>query len=498
MKTTNTTLVTIALMVATFLTAIEGTVVSTAMPKIVSELQGIQSMNWVFSIYLLVSAVTVPIFGKLSDLFGRKVIFIIGTVIFMIGSALCGLSQTMTQLIVFRAIQGIGAGAVTPLTSIIIGDIFPSEKRAKMLGFMGMIWGIAGVAGPIVGGFFVDQLSWTWIFYFNIPFGIISIVMILAYFKEDVDKKAKSIDYAGAVTFAISIFSFLYALQKGSEDHDWASAGVVTLFAVFVVFLALFLYIETKAKEPLIPLNLFRIREISIANGISLLVCAILIGTMAYVPMWVQGLLGYSATQSGFITMPMSLTWMMGSFLCGRLMPAKGLRYTSVLGLTVLLGACGWLALMGASSNPANFYLITALQGIGFGTVLTLCTVVVQSSVDWTLRGAATSSNMFFRNLGQSIGVAVFGTYFNSRILSGIGGHPTTAGTIEAGQFNQLINPETAASLPPEIRSILQEVLISGIHGIFILILAIAALSLALSFVLPKRQRQARPAGSRS
>ncbi|MFC7392018.1 MDR family MFS transporter [Scopulibacillus cellulosilyticus] len=491
MGKTNKNVVMIGLMIGTFLTAIEGTVVSTAMPKIVSDLHGIQLMNWVFSIYLLVSAVTTPIFGKLSDLFGRKIIFNIGVILFLIGSILCGISHSMGQLIFFRAIQGIGAGSIMPVSTTIIGDIFPPKKRAGMLGLISMMWGIAGVAGPLVGGFFVDQISWHWIFFINIPFGIITMLMVSFGLKETLEKEKKSIDYLGAVTFAISIFSLLYALQKAGEDRQWMTPGMISLYVIFIVFLGLFLLVEKKVKDPIIPLELFRKRIITVANLIAFLVSAVLMGLNVYMPMWVQGILGYSATNSGFVLTPMSITWIAGSFLCSRLLITRGATFISILGTAIIIISSLWFTMLTVSSSQIQFYLITAIEGIGCGLLITLCTVCVQASVNWKMRGASTASNMFFRNLGQTVGVAIMGTYFNSMINASVSSHNHShSEKLSVGQLNELINPQDAVKLTGSVVHSLKEILVSAIHDIFVFVLILSIAALIVSIFLPKLESE--------
>lgn len=475
-------LVAVSLMVATFLTAIEGTVVSTAMPKIASELHGVERMNWVFSIYLLTSAVTVPIFGKLSDLFGRKKIFYIGTFIFLIGSALCGLSSSMNQLIFYRALQGIGAGAIMPVTTTIVGDVFPIEHRAKIFGLISAIWGISGIVGPLVGGFLVDYWTWEWIFFLNIPFGIVSMILLAYSLQEKVEKTRKPIDFLGALTFSVSMIALLYALQVGGEE-GWSSPLLLTLFVVFLFFFILFIYIETKVSEPMIPLHIFRHRIISVLNGISVITSAVLIGVMVYIPMWIQGVLGEGATLSGMVLMPMSITWTIGSFLVGRLVARGSSRQIILLSLCIILISCMSFVWITQNSPLALFYIISSLMGIGFGIFTSYSTMLVQSSVDQNLRGVSTSAIVFFRTLGQTVGVAILGTFFNASVNRQFS---TTNASLELDQLNLLIHQESSISLPETIVILLREILVQVIHNIFFLLALLMVVMVLISMLLPK------------
>ncbi|WP_257148643.1 MDR family MFS transporter [Bacillus sp. AFS073361] len=425
-STTNRKMVTVAMLVAILLVAIDVTVVSTAMPQIVSDLSGLKLISWVFAIYTLTTSVTTPIYGKLADLFGRKKVFIFGVILFVVGSMLSGAAQTMNQLIWFRAFQGIGAGAVMPLTFTIIGDLFPGEQRAKMQGVFSSVWGIAGLLGPLVGGFFVDQISWRWIFYINLPIGLVSLVLITVFFHETVElKKDRKIDYLGAITFTIGISTLLYALLNAGPGQKYA---------------------------------------------------------------WNSTILGHSATSSGLTLMPMSIAWPLGATFAGRYMYKIGSKFTAILGAVLIALGGTWLLAVELDSPYWYFVGIMIVIGLGMGYATTPTTVLVQSAVGWQMRGAATASNSFTKSIGQTVGVAIFGTIFNNSLITF--GKEHAGGSWSGGDnISNLLSSDTLHQLPANVMTMIQEALAHGMHLVFILVFFIGIANLLCTLFLPSHKK---------
>lgn len=405
----------VALLIATFLTAIEGTIVSTAMPKIVEDLGGSELYTWVISVYLLATVISTPVFGKLADLYGRKLMFTIGTIIFLIGSMLSGLSQSMEQLVLFRLIQGIGAGALTTIPFTIIGDVFEFKQRAKIQGWISSMWGIAGIAGPLVGGFIVDTISWHWIFYMNLPFGIISLILLWVSLKEQIEKKKQVIDYAGILMFAICMTSFLYALTL-LKEHKQLTGSITAFLVVALVGLCLFIWIEAKGKEPMLPLSLFKNPLITVSNIAGFLLGFILVTVTFYIPLWVQGVTNLNATYSGIAMLPMSVTWPIGAIFCGKWLSNKSIAHVTLIGTLVIILSCTGFVFFQTNTPVPIMMVVTAFIGIGFGLAFTAFTVAVQSAVEWHLRGAAMGSHNLMKNLGQTIGIAVSGLLLSDQL----------------------------------------------------------------------------------
>ncbi|MGB6179413.1 MDR family MFS transporter, partial [Carnobacterium sp.] len=437
-KQTNVKIVTLAIFVATFMTAVEGTIVSTAMPTIIGSLEGIAIMNWVFSIYLLTNAIMTPIYGKLSDMIGRKPILIIGLIIFVIGSSLCGLSQSMTQLIFFRAIQGIGAGAIMPVTSTIIADIYPLEKRAKIMGFNGAAWGVAGILGPLLGGFIVDLLSWHWIFYINVPIGIVTIILVALFLHEDFSYERKAIDYLGSLSLTSTLLFSLYGIQV-IGDKGTFEVSMLIWFAFAVLSFSAFIYVEKRAVDPILPLSLFTNRTFVIQNLVAGLVSGFLIGIDVYIPMWMQGLKGLKAAMGGFAITPMSFTWILGSFIAGQIMFKQPVKNILTGSLAIISVSALIITQLTLATPFYVFLMVTALIGLGMGLTITTTTVTIQNIVPKNQIGVATSVNTLFRILGQTIMISLYGIILNKRMAEQLIIKESTG--VKSEMMNELINP---------------------------------------------------------
>ncbi|GGM18378.1 MFS transporter [Paraliobacillus quinghaiensis] len=484
-KQTHRPLVLTALVIAMFMGAIEGTIVATAMPNIVSDLGGFSLYSWVFSSFLLMQAVTTIIYGKLADLYGRKPIFVIGVVIFLIGSILCGLAPTMTMLIVFRIIQGIGAGAIHPIVSTMVGDMYTIEERAKIQGYLASVWGISSVIGPLLGGFIVQFADWSWIFWMNIPLGIIGLIGVLLFFHEEVTKEKKSIDYIGAGLFFITISSLVIVLVQGGSAWDWNSLQIISLISTFIVGTGLFIWQETRAKVPMMPLYLWKNKLITVANLATLTSGMIILGLSSFLPTYVQGVMGYSPIIAGFTLSTLSLGWPIAATLAGHLVLKIGFRRTAILGgLALLLGGTLFLNL-DPGKGPIYAGFSSFVVGIGMGLTSTTFIVAIQNSVDWKMRGAATSLNMFMRIIGSTVGAAVLGGILNQRTNQLL----TSQGAdLSIGNTDVLLDETSRSQLPQDVLELLQGTLSTAFHSVFIGVFIIALISFIFTLLFPKNK----------
>lgn len=482
-KKTNRPMVFASIIVAMFITAIEGTIVSTAMPSIVGELGGFSLFSWAFSTFLLAQAVTIPIYGKFADLKGRKPIFTFGVVIFLIGSVLCGLAQSMKMLIFFRLLQGIGAGAIGSISTTIIGDIYNIEERAKIQGYISSVWGISSIVGPALGGIFVQYLHWSWVFWVNIPLGIISLAGIWLYLHEEVEGKEHQVDYPGAALLFIYISSLMFIFIEGGVTWPWVSWPIFILTGLFLLSFILFIKQEKRAVEPVMPLQIWRNPLIAVANIASLTTGAVMIGVTTFLPTFVQGVMGLSPTVAGFTLCAMSIGWPLASAFSGKIMLRYGYRKTSIAGgIILILGAIFFLTLV-PEKGPIWAGIGSFLIGVGMGLTSTTFIVSIQSSVDWQTRGVATASNMFMRILGNTIGAALLGGILNIRMSSFLKAQPANIKIPQGLDItNVLLEPQKRASLSNEVLEVLKKGLTISLHNVYwgVFILSIVSLLLVL------------------
>ncbi|MGG3466493.1 MDR family MFS transporter [Neobacillus pocheonensis] len=472
-------------MLAMFMGAIEATIVSTAMPAIVADLGGFTLYSWVFSAYLLMNAVTVLIYGKLSDLFGRKPILSIGIIIFLIGSILCGFATSMKTLIIFRLIQGLGAGAVTPIATTIVGDIYTAEERAKIQGYLSSVWGISAITGPAVGGLLVQYVSWHYVFWINIPLGVLALLGLWLFLHENLAKKKHKIDYIGATLLTIAISSLMFVLVEGGSHRPWSSWQVLGLLTMSVVAFICFVYQEGRASEPVMPFSIWKERSIFIANITSLTTGIMLIGISSFLPTFVQGVMEQTAIVAGFSLTTMSIGWPISSALAGKMLITIGYRKTSITGgVFLIIGSIAFVT-MSASSGPIWAAVGSFFVGVGMGLTSTAFIVSIQSTVSWQQRGIATAANMFMRNLGNTIGAALLGGILNNRLSNYLNEKDKSLTVDDA---NILLKANERDKLPYSVRNLLQDGLTISLHSVYYIVLAFALISLLLIFFIPKKE----------
>ena len=418
----------IALMLTTGLVAIDATILATAVPSIVSDLGGFAQFPWLFSIYLLAQAVSVPVYAKLSDTLGRKPIVLVGIGLFLLGSILCGFAWSMPALIAFRAIQGLGAGAIQPMSMTIAGDIYTVAERAKTQGYLASVWAISSVVGPTLGGVFSQFLSWRWIFFVNIPLCILAAWMLIRSFHESVERRRHRIDYTGSILLTGGMTLIILAVLEGGQAWAWNSVWSIGAFALGALLLVAFALVERRAAEPVMPLWVFSRRLLVTTTLISLGVGAILIGLVSYVPTYLEGTIGVPPIVSGLAVAALTLGWPIAASLSGRFYLRIGFRSTALLGTSIAI--VGTAVLAATSTHPSVFFVALScfVAGLGMGLIATPTLIAAQSSVPWNERGVVTGTNMFARSIGSAVGVAVFGAIANAIIgASAAGAHDPAA-----------------------------------------------------------------------
>jgi EmrB/QacA subfamily drug resistance transporter len=432
-------LITLAgVLLAMFLSSLDQTVVGTAMPRIITDLGGFTQYTWVTTAYIISSTIAIPITGKLTDMYGRKWFYVGGLAIFITGSLLCGLSHSMMQLIFFRGFQGIGAGIMMANAFTVIGDIFPPAERGKYQGLMAGTFGLSSIIGPTLGGYITDTLSWHWVFFVNIPLGVLIVVLFIFFFPHlKPDNLKHRIDYLGIATLILAVVPMLLALTWGGVEYPWGSVQIIGMFAFSAVMIPLFIVIEGRAKEPIIPMWIFKNRIIAVSVFIIFITGVGMFGGIIFIPLFFQGVLGQSATSSGNFLTPMMLGLVAGSIISGQLLSRAGGHYRlqGMIGLAIL--ALGMFMLSRMSPETSNARAITniVITGFGLGITMPLYVLAVQNAIPYSALGAATSSAAFFRSIGGAFGLTIFGSIMNNRFAS---------------EFMAGLSAQAKAVIPPE------------------------------------------------
>jgi EmrB/QacA subfamily drug resistance transporter len=472
-------------MLATLLAALDQTIVATALPKIVSDLNGFEHLSWVVTAYLVTSTVTVPLYGKLSDLYGRRRLFLVAITVFLIGSALCGAAQTMGQLIAFRALQGVGAGGLIPLSQAAIADLFPPRERGRYQAYISGMWAIAAVAGPLLGGTLADHASWRWIFYINIPLGLVALVVVMRTMPSRSHIREHRIDYLGAALLSGAITAILLATVWGGTTYAWSSWQVIGTAATGIVLAVAFVFVERRVAEPLLPLELFKNRIVAVSCGAGLVIGALLFAVTIYAPVFMQDVLGSSATNSGALLIPLSAGWVVSSVIVGQLVARTGrYRIWPILGSTLVLLGMILMTTIDPGTSLATVSANLVLVGIGMGVMFQIYVIAAQNAVPVTQIGVVTGQLNFYRSMGGSFAVAGLGALLTSRLGTELVDQLGRAGSrIDPNQVVQ----SGSAQLPPRLADGVQTALSNSLHSVFLVCVPIAVIGLALAFALEER-----------
>ncbi len=476
----NRTAIIIAIMIATFMIAIESTIVSTAMPQIVSRLGDLKLYSWVFASFLLAQTATTVVFGKLADLYGRKHIVLIGTAIFLVGSLACGLARSMTVLILFRALQGFGAGAMLPITATLIGDLYPAAERGKVQGWFASVWGISSVFGPLAGALIIQHLSWAWVFWINVPLCIASAAGFAFYLREDIEHQRRSVDVLGALLFTIAITGLMLALTEVGSVHRTV---MLWSLAAFVIAGAAFALQERRARDPMVALKVWAHRPIAVCNGVALLSGMTTIGLTTFLPMYVQAVLGQSAVIAGLTLTVIVLGWPISATYVARNLVRFGLRPILIVGCLIMpIGASLFLWLH-AGSSPWLAGAGSLIIGFGMGCLSTAGMIIVQNAVGWAERGVATASQMFARSLGSTVGAALLGGVLNISLAA-------HGSAVRSDQIRDLLDRAGQSGGADAVRAALEQALHITFWGVF----ALALLTFVVSLLVPDVPIETTPA----
>lgn len=462
-------------MLVIFLFAIDATIVSTAMPTIVAKLGGLELYSWVFSIYMLTSALTTPLFGKLADLFSRRNLMLTGIAVFVLGSTLCGAAASMEMLILSRAIQGLGGGAIYSLAFIVVGILYPPEMRARMQGIISSIWGLASILGPLAGGLIVEYTTWRWAFFVNIPITAVAIALIVIGLREESgERRAPKLDLRGAATLLLALLLLFYALAKSAHSTRPLNAETVAIVALCFLALSLFLFIERRAEEPILPLDLFHLSLFRTSTAVATLSAMGVFGATSYLPLYLQGVLGLTATRAGMVLLLLSLGWTAGSLLAGQLINRQGYRFVSGAGMALLALGFGLFVVSSDQVNIITVLISATAIGIGMG-LANLTTLVAAQTAVWPQRiGVATSTIMLFRTFGGAFAVSLMGTVLFNQMQHGLNRLGSSANGLSAELLDKLAHPQnllepaTRALIPADLLPKLIEILADSIWYAFL------------------------------
>jgi EmrB/QacA subfamily drug resistance transporter len=475
-----------ALLVGMFLAALDQTIVSTALPTIVADLHGASHLAWVVVAYLLAATVTTPLWGKLGDQYGRKGFFQAAIVIFMCGSVLSGISRTMIELIAFRAVQGFGAGGLMVGAQAIVGDVVSPRERGRYQGLFGAVWGLASIIGPLLGGVLVQQLSWHWIFYINVPIGAVALVVIASQIPGRLTRIHHIIDYLGTAILMLSTSCLVLFTSLGGTTYPWASAPIVGFGVAGAALLGVFVTVERRAKEPVLPLHLFSIRAFAVTSVVGFIVGFAMFGAVTYLPVFFQIVHGESPTASGLLLLPQLVGWITFSIISGIIITKTGrYRVFPIVGATLITAGLLLLSRMGISTSLVLVAAYMVVLGMGFGCVMQVLVLIVQNAVPYSELGVATSGVIFFRSIGGSFGTAIFGAIFANVLV----GHLKTQldhTRLPGGLSSASITPEILHKLPSALRQSVATAYAQSIHTVFILSVPIGALMFLAAWLVPQ------------
>lgn len=471
------------------LASLDQTIVSTALPTIVADLGGVEHLSWVVTAYLLSSTVVAPIYGKLGDLYGRRIVVMVAIGLFLTGSALSGLANSMTFLIVSRAIQGLGGGGLFVLALSIIGDVIQPKDRGKVQGVFAGVFSLSSIAGPLLGGWFVENLSWHWIFYVNLPLGIVALVGFFLAFKAPVERVSHRIDYAGAFLLMASLGSMVLFTSLGGRTYAWASFEIVSMIAVAVAAGIGFIIVERGASEPVLPLGLFKINVFAVTSLIGFVAGVAMFGAITFLPLYMQISKGVSPTVSGLQMLPMMVGIMASSTIAGQVMSRTGrYKFLPLVGMSLLIAGMLCLSTLTVDTDNIRLGLFMALVGMGMGCIFPVVTTATQNAVPRKVMGAATAAGILFRQVGGSLGVALFGAIFAGQLAATFDGMGNGAAAAASSQ----ISPQMIAKLPPEAHAMVTNAVVDALHPIFLLAAAVAACGLVASLFLEEIELKSR------